>query len=372
MPGSARDSGSGPETQAHAALRARGAPAIAEAMSDFADRLRRDPDLYPHSYDALADAVLIVEMTRAGFAAASFLDQRIIDAKTRMQWVPGAPVDAAAAGLTRRDVGYIFHIGHVGSTLLARMMGAHAGVHALREPATLRTLAQLWPDLAAAESPVAPDVFDRRLATFVKLWARTYDPAQRTIVKATSFASELAARLLAASGDAPSLAMYVKPEIYLASILGGENSRQEQKALIQSRLRRLHRRVGTDAWRLHALSEGEQIAASWACEMTALGSVGDQLTWIDFEAFLAAPEAGLAQAFAAAGFEVGAVEVSAIAGGPLLQRYSKGPEHAYTPQLRQQVLDQARRSHGEEIGRGLKWLEAAARDYAPIAAALSR
>lgn len=373
MPGSARDSGTSPETQARGAFaRRRPAGYSRSTMSDFAERLRRDPDLYPHSYDALADAVLIVEMTRAGFEAASFLDQRVIDAKTRMQWVPAAPVEAALAGAGRRDVGYIFHIGHVGSTLLARMMGAHAGIHALREPATLRTLAQLAPDLATAESPVSPETFDRRLATFAAAWARTYDPAQQTVVKATSLASELAAQLLAQPDARPSLAMYVKPEIYLASILSGDNSRQEQKALIQSRLRRLHRQLGTDAWRLYALSEGEQIAASWACEMTALGSVGDRLGWVDFEAFLAAPEAKLAQAFAAAGFTVDDAEVAAIARGSLLQRYSKGPEHAYTPELRRQVLDQARHNHGDAIAAGMRWLEAAGRDFAPIAAALDR
>lgn len=342
-------------------------------MADFADRLRRDPDLYPHSYDPMADAVLIVEMTRAGFEAASFLDQRILTPQTRAQWVAGAPVDATMADVERADCGYIFHIGHVGSTLLARMMGAHAGVHALREPATLRTMAQLAPELASAESPVAPEAFDRRLASFVKLWSRTYDPAQRGVVKATSFASELASALLAMPQSGRSIAMYVKPEIYIASILGGDASRAELKSLAQARLRRLHRRLGTDAWRLYALSEGERAAVSWACEMTTLGSVAaDRLAWIDFEAFLAAPEAVLAEAFAAMGFAVDAAEVSTIATGPLLQRYSKGPEHTYTPELRRQVLDQARHEHGGEIARGLAWLDAAGKDHPAIEAALAR
>lgn len=342
-------------------------------MSDFADRLRRDPDLYPHSYDPMADALLIVEMTHAGFETASFLDQRILTPQMRSQWVAGPPVDATMAAVERADVAYIFHIGHVGSTLLSRMMGAHAAVHALREPATLRTLAQLAPELATAESMVAPEAFDRRLSSLVKLWARTYAPDQRSVVKATSFASELAPRLLAQPQAGRSLAMFVKPEIYIASILGGENSRQELKTLAQGRLRRLHKRLGVDAWRLYALSEGERAAASWACEMTALESAdGDCLTWIDFEAFLGRPEAGLAGAFGAMGFSVNAAEVSAIVAGPLLQRYSKGPEHAYTPELRRQVLDQARREHGAEIASGLAWLEAAGRIHPQIASVLSR
>ena len=342
-------------------------------MSDFAQRLRQDPSLYPHRYEPVSDALLMAEMSPAGFAAASFLDQRILTPQLQARWAAGAAIDATMDEVARRDIAYIFHIGHVGSTLLSRMMGEHAGVLALREPATLRTMAQLWGEIDTAESLVAPAAFDRRLTTLVKLWARTYAPAQRTVVKATSFASELADRLLAEPQAGPSLAIYVKPEIYIASILGGDNSRQELQALVQARLRRLHRRLGSDAWRLHALSLGERAAVSWASEMAALESVeAGRLTWIDFEAFLADPVAGLRTAFAATGFTVDDAEVVAIASGPLLTRYSKGPEHAYTPELRGQVLDQARQEHGVEIARGLAWLEAAARDHPLIAGALER
>ncbi len=342
-------------------------------MSDFAQRLRQDPSLYPHSYEPVSDALLMAELSPDGFAAASFLDQRIMTPQVQARWAAGAAIDATMDAVARSDVAYIFHIGHVGSTLLSRMMGAHAAVHALREPATLRTMAQLLADLDTRESLVAPAAFERRLATLVKLWARTYAPSQRALVKATSFASELAGRLLAQPQAGASLAMYVKPEIYISSIMGGDASRRELQALVQGRLRRLHRRLEGPGWLLHALSPGERAAASWASEMTTLASVApERLTWIDFESFLADPVAGLASAFAATGFEVGAAETEAIATGPLLTRYSKGPEHAYTPQLRGEVLDQARREHGAEIAGGMAWLEAAARDHALIADLLAR
>ena len=342
-------------------------------MSDFAQRLRQDPSLYPHSYEPISDALLMAELSPEAFAAASFLDQRIMTPQMQARWAAGAAIDDTMEAVTRSDCRYIFHIGHVGSTLLSRMMGAHPAVHALREPATLRTMAQLLTDLDTRESLVAPATFDRRLTTLVKLWARSYAPSQRTLVKATSFASELATRLLTQPQAGPSLAMYAKPEIYIASIMAGDASRQELQALVQGRLRRLHRRLEGQGWLLHALSPGERAAVSWASEMTTLAAVEPgRLTWIDFEAFLADPAAGLAAAFAATGFDVGAAEIEAIATGPLLTRYSKGPEHAYTPQLRGQVLDQAREEHGAEIARGMAWLEAAGRDHAVIAAVLAR
>ncbi|MFC3712103.1 hypothetical protein ACFOMD_05960 [Sphingoaurantiacus capsulatus] len=342
-------------------------------MSDFAARLRHDPSLYPHSLEPVSDALLMVEMSPESFAAASFLDQRILGPQTPGRWAAAQAIDATMAEVAHGPIGYIFHIGHVGSTLLARIMGAHAAVHSLREPATLRTMARLLPDLETAESQISPAAFERRLATLAKLWGRTYAPGQRTIVKATSFASELAERLLALPAATPSLAMHVKPEVYIASILGGETSRQELQTLVQPRLRRLHKRLGAAAWRLYELGIGERAAASWASEMVTLESVdAGRLSWIDFQAFLADPQAGLATAFAATGFAVDAVEVAAIATGPLMTRYSKGPEHAYTPELRGQVLDQAREEHGADIARGMAWLEAAGRDHPLIAKALDR
>ncbi|HEY6621720.1 MAG TPA: hypothetical protein VIY68_19440 [Steroidobacteraceae bacterium] len=53
-------------------------------------------------------------------------------------------------------------------------------------------------------------------------------------------------------------------------ILGGPNSRQEAKILAPNTIRRLQRRLGHEAWRSTSLSEGEIVALSWACEMSAL------------------------------------------------------------------------------------------------------
>jgi hypothetical protein len=58
---------------------------------------------------------------------------------------------------------------------------------------------------------------------------------------------------------------------------------------------------------------------------------------------------------------------SQLGSHPALTRYSKSPDHEYSPALRAQVLDQARREHAVEMRRGLAWLEAVGR-AAPAAA----
>jgi hypothetical protein len=54
-----------------------------------------------------------------------------------------------------------------------------------------------------------------------------------------------------------------------------------------------------------------------------------------------------------------------------MRRYSKAPEHAYDAALRRAVLDEARALHGEEIRRGLSWLEDAAAEYSAVRDAMT-
>ena len=134
--------------------------------------------------------------------------------------------------------------------------------------------------------------------------------------------------------------------------------------LLPSRLRRLQARIGCDAWRLGALSEGESVALGWACEVSALAHAarvaGERVLCLDFDAFLSDPAPLLLSVLHHFNIDATAAQVQAILRGPDMHRYSKAPEHAYDAALRHAVLQQARAAHGAEITRGLVWLERAA------------
>src|SRR5207248_621900 len=84
----------------------------------------------------------------------------------------------AVAGDLRQDARWIFHIGHVGSTLLSRLLGELDRVLAIREPRLLRDLAL---------SP--PEVRERYVQPMPKLMSRTFAADEIACVKATSFAA---------------------------------------------------------------------------------------------------------------------------------------------------------------------------------------
>ena len=289
----------------------------------------------------------LVRLDEAAYQAASFLDQRLLGPGSVAGSCSTRELEAAAAGLTAH-AHWIFHIGHVGSTLLSRLLGAHRSFFALREPALLRAVST-----SAGGAPA--------LEVALALLARTWRVDQRAVIKATSFVSELAEPILAGGPQRAAIFMYAQPLAYLSGILAGANSRAETRLLAPARLARLTRRLGQGEWHRDPVSEGEHIAMSWLCELTALTQAaarfGQRVLWVDFDGFLAHPLAGLQAVFRTLGPAPDAQEIESLVAGPMMRQYSKAPEHAYDAALRQAVLREARSEHAAEIDRGMRWLE---------------
>ena len=327
-----------------------------------AQDIARSPAWLPLEADT---AVRLVQLDESAYRSASFLDQRLLALGYPQGECSFAVLEAAAARLNPRAY-WIFHTGHVGSTLVSRLTGAHAGLFALREPALLRGLAALEPSPARAAA----------LAVTLALLGRTWRADQRAVVKATSFVSELAEPILAAPDQPAALFMFAQPHAYLQSIFAGPVSRVESRQLAAARVQRLARRLGPGEWRPDLRSEGECIAMSWLCEMTVLhqaaSSCEDRVLWIDFDEFLAAPAAALAPIFRALGADAPMSEIAALAGGPLMHQYSKAPEHPYDAELRRSLLLAADHEHAAEIRRGMAWLHRVGAQQETVAAVLER
>ena len=323
--------------------------------------LTRSPELFPYSLESNGERIAFIKLTQSDYEKASFLDGRILAPGTPMELITWREVaEALESGDLEERCGFIFHIGHVGSTLLSRLIGAHPSAFVLREPLLLRAFAQVN----------AETVSDARLSDTLKLFSRTFQAHQLAVIKATSFVSELAAKLLMRASSPKAIMMSVPPESYFATILGGPNSRQESRTLAPSRLMRLQRRLGEQPWELASLSEGEILALTWVCEMAALteGShaADGRVLWVNFDQFLNNPAQSLTSVLNHLEMDASAQTVAAILAGPDMQRYSKAPEHAYDAQLRSDVLNHARARHGNEIRRGLVWLERAAARFSVI------
>jgi hypothetical protein len=326
-----------------------------------AEQIARDATWLAQALDPSAGTVRLVAMDRDSYRAASFLDDRLIQQPVDAQIVSWPEVEAAVAGEMRSDARWIFHIGHVGSTLISRLLGEIDGVLGVREPRLLR-------DLALAP----PDVRARYVGPVPKLMSRTFAAGEIVCVKATSFASEIAAQLIPPGERA--LLMYARPRNYVASILAGENSLKELHSLGDYRDRRLAARgIALPP----ARNDAERAAAAWACEMTTLEAAADvmtdrQIAWADFDLMLADMDKELVRVADFFGFNADPARVEAIAAGPLMRRYSKALEYEYSPALRDELIAQEVRLQGRKIDAALAMLRASAEKSPLLARALSR
>ena len=99
-------------------------------------------------YQARIDGTAeVVSMTAESYRESAFLDDRIKLPKDPVSYtVKFADLINLAGNISALATAYIFHISHVGSTLLARIAGEVPGVLALREPLLLRWLSDMRRD----------------------------------------------------------------------------------------------------------------------------------------------------------------------------------------------------------------------------------
>ena len=245
--------------------------------------------------------------------------------------------------------------------MISRLLGEIEGVLGVREPRALRDLAL-----------VPPEVRGRYIGIIPKLMSRTFAENELACVKTTSFVTEIAPALVPTGERA--LFMYAKARTYIASILAGENSLLELKSHEEYRRQRL----GTRGIEFSSLrNDADRAAAAWACEMTALEESAERMDdraiqWADFDEMLSDMPAGLKRTSEFFGFAADDTRLIEIAKGPLMRRYSKALEYEYTPALRYEVIADAERRHGREMGSALAMLDAASEKSPLLARALSR
>ncbi len=294
------------------------------------------------------DRLAYVDLDEADFLAASFLDGRLLEGRAGPSWAPWAEVESAAR-VAPRTSDWIFHMGHVGSTLLSRVLGGADGVFALREPAILRELAALAPGTAP----------DPRLETVLRLLSRVWRPGERSMIKATSFVTSLGPLILGLQPSARALLLYAAPQLHIAGLLAGPGSMRDVSAMTLGRAARLEARLGL-AIGGDVEPPGARAALAWACEIVGLADIAavapSRVIWLDFDRFLGDPRTGLSRLLSHFGLSASGDRVERLLASPDFHRYAKDVRHPFDAVARRDVLAQALRDHHDEVERGLEWL----------------
>jgi hypothetical protein len=338
--------------------------------------LSASPDVYLQKVVLARDAALLVQLSESAYRAASFLDDRILAPGIKGSWASLRDVRAAAAAIgERKPLHFIFHTGHVGSTLLSRLLDESGCVLSLREPLPLRTLADARDMLDLPESLLSPRDFDDLEQALLNLWSRGYRNTHSVVLKATSSACRIAARLLQRQDRAHGVYLNLAAEPYLATLLAGENAGIDLRGHGPVRIRQLQARIQTPLPQLHALSLGELAAMSWLAETwnqyDVVARLGARIMALDFDELLADIAGGVSRVAAHLQLPIESRWLADIARSPVLTRYSKSPDFEYSPQVRAELLRQSRQSDAAQISAGLRWIENLARSQPAVAAILN-
>ena len=338
------------------------ASTVNAAVRDLEALLPASPDAYPHNLELAGGRVLVLRLDERAYRAASFLDDRILAPSTQGAWLPGAAVTEASRRVREpRPVHFIFHTGHVGSTLLSRLLDETGLVLPLREPLLLRTIADAAESVGRPDSLLAKEQFQALLDMTLRLWSRGYAGTRAVVVKATSSAGSLAPVLLERSPPSRAVYLNLAAEPYLATLLGGANSSADLRGHGPGRMRRLLAGRALPVEPLHALSPGELAALGWLVESLtrrdAIAAHGPRVLAVDFDEFLADVPGQLGRVAAHFGLELQPAKLAAAAAGPVLGQYSKAPQLPFPPGERAARLASSRRDNRAEIARGLAWLE---------------
>ncbi|HET7845077.1 MAG TPA: hypothetical protein VFL14_13065 [Xanthomonadales bacterium] len=332
------------------------------------------PDWFLHQVDVAGERALLVRLAPDEVRAAAFLDERVLGGARDGFWAPLARVQEALADAAVAPPPHaIFHIGHCGSTLVSRLLDRWPGVLGLREPLPLRTLAGLREELGSPTARCDAAQWDALFGTLVAALSRRPPGVARLVVKATSSANALIDPWLARPG-ANALLLHVKLAPYLATILKSASARSDALTFAPARLAALHALLGDDALRLPALSAAERIALGWVAELArfahAAATHGARVQRLDFDAFLAAPDASLAALATHFGLPADAASVAHALDRAVLGSYAKATEHAYDAAARAADLAESRRRFGTEVDEGLRFAERTIARY-PVLAPLA-
>lgn len=341
-------------------------------MSDIAGlmaTLATSPEFYPQKLDLAQNRVLMIAMRESDYRTASFLDDRMLTSQSKGAWVALEPVLAQAARVQPKPLHFIFHIGHVGSTLLSRLLDETHDVLSLREPLPLRVLAQAF-DRPGARDGLRDQAFD----AFLNLWSRGYQHTDAVVLKATSSAARIGARLLNGCPQARAVYLLLAAEPSITTFLSGQSSAIDLNALGPERFYRMKTALGDPLLR-QPQTLGELAAMSWLVERLTQHALskqfGERILNIDFEDFLGDVRGHVQRVLHHFGLDASPERLAVVMQSTVLTHYSKAPDHAYSARRRAEVLAQTRAAYGEEIKRALNWLESLAARFASVAAVLS-
>jgi hypothetical protein len=319
----------------------------------------RRPDLYLLEFTARGGN--IVPMNRDSYMQSIFTDKGRIVPASPTGWEIGMADllrGYEGQGLKQPALGFVFHIAHCGSTLLARALDVADRTLVYREPYTLRQLAA---DAAGRpEGPKDLSSWQRQLRLSTGLLGRTFSDGQAAIVKANVPVNFIIPQLMGLADGSRGILLYAGLERYLLSVL---KSPMHQRWVMNVLGHIAGAVMTTDplgSAQLAGITPPQAAACLWLAQMYRYSdalAADARLKSLDCEDLFSRPADTVAAAFGHLGVRMSAGEVADIVASDLFARHAKNPDRAYDSADREAELQQLKRQLAAELAAGMAWAD---------------
>mmetsp|Transcript_65513 Transcript_65513/g.213317 ORF Transcript_65513/g.213317 Transcript_65513/m.213317 type:complete len:483 (+) Transcript_65513:64-1512(+) len=343
------------------------------------------PDLHPFGVAPAADAnaglhINFVPLPREGYRSAPFLDGRTrahgVEACTYQlpsalleEWASAEQADSKAdAAGGRRAPGFIFHLSHTASTLLARALGEVPGTLVLREPFMVRWMAT---SLAGArgQASVLQGVWRSPL---LPVLSRRYHDSETVIVKTSSVALRFMRSALEATSGARAVFMYSGLRTHLAVCLARPKDLFPGDLYdglgVKSKLFETYK-AGSDAFQ--GLSIAERMVLLWMKRMLFVLGLAkareEQVLLLRMDDFLEKPSRRLVDVAEFFGLPLSSKVADTITEGRTFKEYAKDSSVPWNGTIQATLLQGRAEAFADDIAKGLAFADKLLAEHGGVA-----
>ncbi len=340
-----------------------GAPPQAAPRPQTQEEISNSPLWHLFDYDLNNQTITLMRIEERIYRETSFLDQRVSSHNCPMVLYEMRHMAQIfpRLGQSRGPLGFIFHIGHCGSTLLSRALSTSEQVLPFREPMSLRTLSADRHRLKTPLSFLTAGQWNDLMSTILDSLSRRFPGGAMNIVKATSTSNNLIAPVLDEDDRHRAILLYLPLENYLATMLGKPREGSDLWGQARKRMRDWMRIKGAPGLELSEMQAPQLAALSWLTSLhlmlEARDFFGERVLMMNFEDLISMPEDKLSEV--SSFFGLGELADQIVEKFPLVSSgYSKQPNARYTPETRQQILQQTREQQSDGINEAIDWANA--------------
>ena len=336
-------------------------------MSPTIGELFATPDHYLFMLEG--EEALFLPVDREVYRRSLFLDDRIALEAAEILPVSAPALEAhhKKAHRSAQKIGWIFHIAHCGSTLLARALDHEERTLVLREPQPLRQLGVVAAGLQPGPRPAR---FLARLRMVVALAGRRYRPKAPVIVKANVPVNMILLDLMALDPTAPGILLHHPLETYLLAVLRSDAHRQWVMRVTTE----IAPAIAAWAGPITKLDVTERAAALWLAQMRiyeAALSRHPTLRSLSATTLFDEPRAVLEAALFLFDAVMTPAEIDTIVMGPLFANHAKRPGQRFDNQARREREAHVAQAIRSDLDRASHWVDERRMSY-PIPDRLAR